>query len=61
MLSRRPVGPPFRSSPQGLAWRDNTGESSRQGGLGPPPATTTTTPPEADHPHTENGKEGPNY
>ena len=55
------MGRPFCRSPQGLAWRGNTGESSRQGGLGPPPATTNTIPPEADHPHKENGKEGPNY
>ena len=56
-----PGGRPFRSSPQGLAWRGNTGESSRQGSLGPPPATTTTTPPQADHPHNETGKEVPIY
>ena len=29
LLSRRPAGRPIRSSPQGLAWRGNTGESSR--------------------------------
>ena len=39
LLSHRLAGRPFRSSPQGLTWRGNTGESSREGGLGPPPAT----------------------
>ena len=58
-MSCRPAGQPIRSSPQGLTWRGNTGESSRQGGLGPPPATTISTPPGLGHRHKETAKEGP--
>ena len=58
-VARRPAGRPFLSSPQGLTWRGNTGESSRLGSLGLPPTTTTTTPPEADHPQSKPPRKGP--